>query len=85
MKLRIPPVLQFFLCGALAMLASHYVLSLSYDSSILKIPAYVIGIAGILLLLSAVAAFVKARTTVNKQPQSSLQQVFTVFPEIRCI
>jgi len=65
MKLRIPPVLQFFLCGALAMLVSHYLPSLSYDSSILKIPAYVIGTAGILLLLTAVAAFVKARTTVN--------------------
>ena len=51
MKLRIPPVLQFFLCGALSMLVSHYLPSLSYDSSILKIPAYVIGIAGIVLLL----------------------------------
>jgi len=88
MKLRIPPVLQFFLCGALAMLVSHYLPSLSYDSSILKIPAYVIGTAGILLLLTAVAAFVKARTTVNPhkpETASKLQQVFTVFPEIRCI
>ena len=77
MKLRIPPVLQFFLCGALAMLVSHYLPSLSYDSSILKIPAYVIGLAGILLLLMAVAAFVKARTTVNPHKPETASKLVT--------
>jgi len=78
MKLRIPPVLQFFLCGALAMLVSYYLPSLSYDSSILKIPAYVIGTAGILILLTAVASFVKARTTVNPhKPETSSKLVTT--------
>ncbi|MGB0908158.1 MAG: methyltransferase family protein [Maricaulaceae bacterium] len=78
MKLRIPPVLQFFLCGALAMLVSHYLPSFSYDSSILKIPAYVIGTAGILILLTAIASFVNARTTVNPhKPETASKLVIT--------
>lgn len=77
MKLRVPPVLQFFLCGALAMLVSHYLPSLSYANSILKIPAYVIGLAGILLLLMAVAAFVKARTTVNPHRPETVSKLVT--------
>lgn len=77
MKLRIPPVLQFLLCGALAMLASYFLPRLSYDSSILKIPTYVIGLAGILLLISAVAAFVNARTTVNPHKPETASKLVT--------
>lgn len=77
MKLRIPPVLQFFLCGALAMLVSYYLPSLSYDSSILKISAYVIGTAGILIILTAVASFVKARTTVNPHKPETASKLVT--------
>jgi protein-S-isoprenylcysteine O-methyltransferase Ste14 len=47
------------------LLASIYVPGLSYDSSVLIIPASVIGAGGVILLVTAVAAFVKARTTVN--------------------
>lgn len=77
MKLRIPPVLQFFLCGTLAIAVSYLLPGLSYDNSILKILAYVIGLAGILLLLMAVAAFLKARTTVNPHKPESASKLVT--------
>ena len=77
MKLRIPPVLQYFLCGALAITVSYLVPGLSYDNSILKILAYVIGLAGILLLLMAVAAFLKARTTVNPHKPETASKLVT--------
>lgn len=72
MKLRIPPVVQFFMCGIAMLLTSIYVPGLSYDSSVLKIPARIIGAGGVILLVLAIAAFVKAQTTVNPhQPETA--------------
>jgi len=78
MRLRIPPVLQFFICGTIAVLGSYLLPGLNYDRALLILPASLISIAGILLLTFSVAAFVKARTTVNPlRPEQASQLVTT--------
>jgi len=78
MKLRILPILQFLMCGALSILISYLLPNLAYENALLILPASLISIAGLLLLVLSVAAFVKARTTVNPlQPEEASTLVTT--------
>lgn len=65
MKIRVPPILQVLFCGVLSWGASHLMPSMTFDGSWrLGVAAASLAVGAVILVVS-LAAFVRARTTVN--------------------
>lgn len=77
MSPRLPPIIQLFICALLSWaLASFFPeLEFSWSGSILLVPAF--GVAGIAILSVSVAAFVRARTTVNPMSPEQVECLIT--------
>ena len=65
MKTRIPPVLQFFVCGAIGWALAALLPANKIDWPILHFTGLALTAMGVLLLTLAIVAFVQARTTVD--------------------
>lgn len=65
MTLRIPPIIQVLICGALGWGLSRLVPFLAFDGVWQDVAALLFFGAGAVILALAVSAFIRARTTVN--------------------
>lgn len=76
MTLRIPPIFLVVICGLIALGATAFFPQLDFKRSIVVVPAVILISSGSILLALSVAAFVKARTTVNPlKPEEATQLV----------
>ncbi len=76
LELKIPPPLVLLVCAALVWLTAQVLPALTTAQAALKIAALVSGLAGLMLAFSALALFIRMRTTVHPhQPARSRRLV----------
>ena len=83
MKPRIPPLVQVLICGAIGWGLSSFTPFLSFRGSWRLIPAFFYGLSGVVILILALRAFIRVRTTVN--PLAPEQAETLVTTGIFCI
>ena len=78
MSLRIPPVIQFLICGLLMWGIAMLLPALDLSLRLFEYAGSVLIAAGVMLLIVALIAFVRARTTVNPvEPEQAKTLVTT--------
>jgi len=78
MSLRIPPVIQFLICGLLMWGIAILLPALDLSLRLFKYAGSILIAAGVLLLIAALIAFARARTTVNPvEPEQAKTLVTT--------
>ena len=78
MSLRIPPVIQFLICGLLMWGIAMLLPALDLSLRLFKYAGSILIAAGVLLLIAALIAFARARTTINPvEPEQAKTLVTT--------
>ena len=78
MSLRIPPLIQFLICGLLMWGIAILLPALDLSLRLFKYAGSILIAAGVLLLIAALIAFARARTTVNPvEPEQAKTLVTT--------
>jgi len=78
MSLRIPPVIQFLICGLLMWGIAMLLPALDLSLRLFEYAGSVLIAAGVMLLIAALIAFARARTTINPvEPEQAKTLVTT--------
>ena len=77
MTLRIPPIIQFLVCGALGWGLSRLAPFLAFEGAWRNVAALLFFSAGAVILALALSAFIRARTTVNPLAPEEAESLVT--------
>ncbi|MEP1229896.1 MAG: isoprenylcysteine carboxylmethyltransferase family protein [Litorimonas sp.] len=77
MTFRIPPLIQYLLCAILAWAVSQFLPSFTFNHIFLQASGGILVLCGIILLSSAVMAFMKHKTSVNPVNLDQTQYLVT--------